>query len=77
LNLIKLGDRYINLDNVTSIGPLNEGYAGKAGTMQIEYVGRASEDYGAEWVEGEEAEALRWWLKAKARDICHERANPL
>ncbi len=68
MTLIKLGDRYINLDNVTSISPVNEQFAGKAGVLQIEYIGRASEDYGAEWVEGEEAEALRWYLANTAVD---------
>jgi hypothetical protein len=77
VTLIKIGDRYINLDNVTNIGPLNEEFAGKPGVMQIEYVGRTSEDWGAEWVEGNEADALRWWLKGHSRDICYERANPL
>ncbi len=74
MTLIKVGNRYINLDNVTSIGPLNKEHAGKEGVMLVEYVGRASEDYGAEWVEGEEAEALRWYLANTAVDVRYERA---
>ena len=67
--LIKIGDRYINLDNVTSIMPLNNEYAGKPGVLQIEYVGRVSEDYGAEWVEGDDAKMLRFWLDQRSADI--------
>jgi hypothetical protein len=69
MTLIKLGDRYINLDNVTSIMPLNKEYAGKPGILQIEYIGRASEDWGAEWVEGADAIALRFWLDQRSADI--------
>ena len=69
MNFIKIGNRYINLDNVTNIGPVNKEFAGEAGIYQIEYIGKNSEDYGSEWVEGHEAQALVDWLNAIATDV--------
>lgn len=68
-NLIKIGERYINLDNVTNIGPVSKEFAGEDGILQIEYIGRNSEDWGSQWVEGHEAEALMQYLDERSNDV--------
>lgn len=68
MTVIKIGQTYINLDNVASISPVTlEGI--EPGTMEIEFIGRQSKDWGSMWVEGEQAATLRKWLDRNAYDL--------
>lgn len=60
-NLIKLGDRYINFDNVTDVVHIA---GGMPGTMRIFFVGGDSRD-----LSSEESRVLRDWLDNKAIDL--------
>lgn len=71
MNLIKIGDRYINLNNVTRIDPLSY----RENTFEIEFVGRNSEDWGSTWVEDDDATALRAWLACNSINIVTENSN--
>lgn len=71
MNLIKIGDRYINLNNVTRIDPISY----RENTFEIEFAGRNSEDWGSTWVENSDATALRAWLARNSTDIATENNN--
>lgn len=60
MNLIKVGNRYINLDNVNSI-ILDKPYPG---TIRVFFNDDTNKDF-----EGQEAEALRYFLDGNSNDV--------
>lgn len=57
MTIIKVGDRFINMDNVTNIATDDQGNA------KVEYADRS------EWIFGYEARALRNWLNCISADV--------
>jgi hypothetical protein len=58
MTMIKIGERYINMDAVTEITMADDGRNAK-----VEYADRA------EWIYGHEAQALLNWLNCISADV--------
>ena len=68
MNYIKVGSKYINLDNVTSIEPVSKEYAGESGIVQINFAGQTDNER-AVWIEADEAIVFLAWLNLRCVDV--------
>lgn len=67
--LLKIGNEYINLDNVIDITDYSNAEYSPQNKLLVEFVGRNSGDYSWTSFEGNEADALRSYLNNTATDV--------
>ncbi|HVW99317.1 MAG TPA: hypothetical protein VHA52_02595, partial [Candidatus Babeliaceae bacterium] len=60
MTLIKIGSRFVNMDNVSLI-TVDKPYQG---SIRVFFNDDSNKDF-----EGQEAEALRWWLTRNSVDV--------
>lgn len=69
MHMIKVGSTYVNMDNVTSIEPVSQEYAGEVGIIiQINFAGQTDNERSM-WIESDEAPLFLKWLDRWTTDV--------